>query len=192
MGALLRVIAYLDAFNFYYGLTKNSPYKWCDIPKLCSKLVPEHDVGLVKMFTGRSRAIDDPRQPERQSAYLRALEYYGVKVYRSPFEIKVKKFRTNCFNIPINVKVPQEKGSDVKLATHLITDAYLDAYDIAIVLSNDSDLEEAIIKTIETFNKKVLVFGPVKPPNKRVSNKLRNACGKNNHSIIPYELLAEC
>jgi uncharacterized LabA/DUF88 family protein len=36
----------------------------------------------------------------------------------------------------------EEKGSDVNLAVHLLNDAWLDHYDCAVVVSNDSDLAE--------------------------------------------------
>ena len=38
----------------------------------------------------------------------------------------------------------EEKGSDVNLAVHLLNDSWLDAYDCAAVVSNDSDLAEAM------------------------------------------------
>ena len=38
----------------------------------------------------------------------------------------------------------EEKGSDVNLAVHLLNDGWLDLYDCAVVVSNDSDLAEAM------------------------------------------------
>ena len=38
----------------------------------------------------------------------------------------------------------EEKGSDVNLAVHLLNDGWLGAYDCAVVVSNDSDLAEAM------------------------------------------------
>lgn len=43
---------------------------------------------------------------------------------------------------PIRQQV--EKSSDVNLATHLLHDAYCNDYELAIVISNDSDLVEPI------------------------------------------------
>ena len=37
-------------------------------------------------------------------------------------------------------KKTEEKGSAVNLAVHLLNDGWLDAYDCAVVISNDSDL----------------------------------------------------
>jgi hypothetical protein len=38
----------------------------------------------------------------------------------------------------------EEKGSDVNLATHLLNDGWKKAYDVALVLSQDTDLVEPI------------------------------------------------
>ena len=42
------------------------------------------------------------------------------------------------------VLLTEEKGTDVNLAVHLLNDAWLDEYDCAVVVSNDSDLAEAM------------------------------------------------
>lgn len=40
----------------------------------------------------------------------------------------------------VDIIKTEEKGSDVNLAVHLLNDGWLDAYDCAVVVSNDSDL----------------------------------------------------
>ena len=52
-------------------------------------------------------------------------------------------------NVPLlplkaDVILTEEKGTDVNLAVHLLNDAWLNAYDCAVVVSNDSDLAEAM------------------------------------------------
>lgn len=44
----------------------------------------------------------------------------------------------------VDIIKTEEKGSDVNLAVHLLNDAWQNVYDCAVVLSNDSDLKEAI------------------------------------------------
>ena len=44
----------------------------------------------------------------------------------------------------VEVIKTEEKGSDVNLAVHLLNDGWLDAYDCAVVVSNDSDIAEAM------------------------------------------------
>jgi len=42
--------------------------------------------------------------------------------------------------VSVTIMVPEEKGSDVNLASHLLIDIYVERIDAAVVVSNDSDL----------------------------------------------------
>jgi hypothetical protein len=59
----------------------------------------------------------------------------------------------------------EEKGSDVNLASHLLLDAFQNAYDVAAVLSNDSDLLEPIRIVTAVLGKPVGLLSPVTNPN---------------------------
>jgi len=54
----------------------------------------------------------------------------------------------------------EEKGSDVNLAVHLLNDAWLDKFDCALIVSNDSDLAEAmkLVRQHHPVKKLGLVF----------------------------------
>jgi len=54
----------------------------------------------------------------------------------------------------------EEKGSDVNIATHLLSDGYRGAFKVAIVISNDSDLVEAIKIVRNELKKGVIVLNP--------------------------------
>ncbi len=54
----------------------------------------------------------------------------------------------------------EEKGSDVNLATHLLHDAHMGRFDVAVVVSNDSDLLEPIRIVREQLGKKVGILNP--------------------------------
>lgn len=64
----------------------------------------------------------------------------------------------------------EEKGSDVNLATHLLCDAYENLFDIAIVVTNDSDLVMPIQQIRNRLGKKVILLCPYR----RFSFELRN------------------
>jgi uncharacterized LabA/DUF88 family protein len=55
----------------------------------------------------------------------------------------------------------EEKGSDVNIATHLILDAAKDAYDLAVLVSNDSDLQEPLRVVRQDFGKPVGILSPL-------------------------------
>jgi hypothetical protein len=61
------------------------------------------------------------------------------------------------------VKV-EEKGSDVILASHLLLDAFQGNFDVAAVLSNDSDLVEPIRIVTQILSKPVGLLSPVPNP----------------------------
>ncbi|MGB1911549.1 MAG: NYN domain-containing protein [Candidatus Puniceispirillaceae bacterium] len=48
----------------------------------------------------------------------------------------------------------EEKGSDVNLSVHLLNDAWLDRYDCAIVVTNYSDMTEALKLVKQEFPQK--------------------------------------
>ena len=64
----------------------------------------------------------------------------------------------------------EEKGSDVNLACHLLLDAFQGAYDVAAVISNDSDLVEPIRIATQILGKPVGLLSPVDNPNPELQN----------------------
>lgn len=54
----------------------------------------------------------------------------------------------------------EEKGSDVNIASYLLLDAFENDYEVAVVVSNDSDLAEPITLVRKKLQKKVLVLMP--------------------------------
>lgn len=67
----------------------------------------------------------------------------------------------------------EEKGSDVNLAVHVLNDAWLDKYDCAVVVSNDSDLAESL-RLIKHNHKKTI--GLVIPGNPKIRRPSKELC----------------
>lgn len=145
----MRTNVYVDGFNFYYGVVRNTPWKWVDFRALFElALKPHHEICTIKYFTARVSPTErDQSAPERQDFFLQALKHHCPKV-----EIYFGHFLDNEKTMPLappnrgyaKVTRIEEKGSDVNLAVHLLNDAWLDAYECAVVVSNDSDLTEAM------------------------------------------------
>lgn len=165
-----KTCVYIDGFNLYYGALKNTPYRWLDIAQLCRLMLPTNDVQRINYYTARVGArIGDPDQPIRQQTYLRALgtlpqvhvhlgHYLSHGVWM-PLETQPQsgpKF--------VRVIKTEEKGSDVNLATHLVRDAYENAFDVAVLITNDSDLREPVDLVRNRLGKKVGVLNPQKHP----------------------------
>jgi hypothetical protein len=69
----------------------------------------------------------------------------------------------------VSVIKTEEKGSDVNLATHLLVDGFQDKYDIAVLITNDSDLLLPIKVVKSELKKQVGILNPQQNP----SNVLR-------------------
>lgn len=163
----MRTSIYIDGFNLYYRALKGTPYKWLDLKTMVSHLLqPHHQITQIKYFTAIVSGIFDPSQPNRQKTYIRAL-----KSFTPEFSVHYGHFLSHTVSAPlaplttppgfVKVVKTEEKGSDVNLAVHLLNDAWLDRYDCAIVISNDSDLAEPLRLVREQNNKMIGLISPL-------------------------------
>lgn len=139
---------YVDGFNLYYGALKRTPYKWLDLAKLCQVMLPNDAIQRIYYYTARVSARPrKPSAPLDQQVYLRAL--------RTIPNLSITFGHLLSHSIPMmlsNVSPPQrvwvdkteEKGSDVNLASHLLRDAFQRRFDVAVLITNDSDLAEPV------------------------------------------------
>ncbi len=157
----MKTFIYIDGFNLYYSALKRTPYKWLDLKAVCQKILsPHHNIVKIKYFTARVSGKIDPSQPIRQQTYIRALEHWIPE-----FEAIYGHFLSHPVWAPLanptkttrkaQIIKTEEKGSDVNLAVHLLHDAWLDAYECAVVISNDSDLVEAM-RLVGQHHKKLI------------------------------------
>lgn len=144
----MRARLYVDGFNLYYRGLKNTKHKWLNIRRLGQELLgPQDKIDIVRYFTADvSPRAGDPSAPTRQEAYFRALRTIdGIVFHRGRFmprpKVRPLVGFENCF---VEVHDTEEKGSDVNLATYLLRDAYNDEFDVALVVSQDTDLLEPL------------------------------------------------
>lgn len=165
----MKANIYVDGFNLYYGALKNTPYRWLDIAALCRVMLPHDTIGQIKYFTALVNPRQtDPDQLTRQQVYLRALQTIPN------LEIIYGHFLTHEIMMPLappksgyaKVIKTEEKGSDVNLALHLLSDGYSNAYDVAVIISNDSDLLLPIQFVKKQLGKKIGILNPQKHPSK--------------------------
>jgi uncharacterized LabA/DUF88 family protein len=179
----MRTIVYIDGFNLYYRMLEARPaLKWVDPKKLAATVLnPDHTILRVNYYTARvSARAHNPNAPSRQAVYLNALSAIpGLVIHEGSFMItepwmglaRPPQSKPDGYEwaepIPEVVKVIkfEEKGSDVNLGSHLVRDAFLDAFDVAVVLTNDSDLVEPIRVAIKEAGKRVGLLAPVNYPN---------------------------
>ena len=136
-----RAIVFFDGQNLF-RVAKNAwehhgpPYGWpCfDVVKLAQALVDRlggRQLSQIRFYTGAPTS----RQNEFWSRFWRnklyVLEQQGVYVYRG------------------RISNAQEKGVDVSIATDLLWLTYKQQLDMAIIVSQDSDLAPAVVRAKE-------------------------------------------
>ena len=162
----MRTAVYIDGFNFYYGAVKDTAYKWLDPKQLCETILkPYHDIISVVYCTAKVRPKpSDPHAPVRQATYLKAIKSYipELSIIQGHFletRLLCRPVDSKYGNL-IEVFRSEEKGSDVNLAVHMVNDAHKDVFDCAIVISNDSDLAEAMRIVKGECGKTIGLFTP--------------------------------
>ena len=144
---MARVRAYIDGFNFYHGLMAKgwSQFRWLDYEKLVDSLTrPDDEIVSIKYFTSLMK--HQPEKLMRQKLYLKAIEAYSpnIEIVEGEFEQRPVQCR-ECLQW---YKRPQEKKTDVSIATHLVSDAYEGEvggrYDEVLLICADSDLVPAV------------------------------------------------
>ncbi len=163
-----RIIVYVDGFNLYFRRLRNTPYRWLDLVALFKQKFPDDDVVAVRYFTARVGGKFDPLKPVRQQAYLRALASTPlVKIHYGNFLTKPARYKLiepiinadGAVYESVDVWRPEEKGSDVNLGVHMLNDAWKDSFDVAAVVTNDTDLVEPM-KLVTELGKKVFIVHP--------------------------------
>ena len=159
----LRTIAYIDEFNLYYRmLTARPAMKWLNPKALIEGVLhPSYAVTRINYYTARVSArahdpddsgqagdlpegvVDCPRDRRSCRQFLDPPSP-GCRwpAHRKPSQTDMSG--TCRRRSVVKVIKSEEKGSDVNLGAHLVRDAFTDAFDVAVVLTDDSDLVEPI------------------------------------------------
>jgi len=162
---------YIDGFNLYFCAVKNTTYKWLDLSVLCTTLFPTITINRIKYFSAKVKALPhDPSAPTRQDTYWRALRTLPtLEIIEGSFVAWPKSLPQYPFayvngigNPPNKVQVQraEEKGSDVNLAAYLVYDNCMRDADDSIVISNDSDLTNAIELITRHLARHVTIVNP--------------------------------
>ena len=180
----MRVRVYVDGFNLFYGAlkakikpeidldTKNrikeekKILRWLDLNKLVKEFVKGENVVINKInfYTAdiKPRSEGD-KSPLNQQEYYKALNSFSnIKICKGRYDSHSKSLPIYPLTNPLQfatVLNSEEKGSDVNFASHLVFDACKDEFDMAVIITNDSDLLEPI-KIACQLGKKILILCP--------------------------------
>jgi uncharacterized LabA/DUF88 family protein len=203
-----KVYVYVDGFNLYYRSLKRTSYpaKWLNLKKMVIKLFPNFNlnIGKIKYFTADISGKINPTASRDQAVYFKALRTlreieiikgrfsvhknnahlcYPIEFYPNVFKVVCIK-QENCNDMPKSVKILkyEEKGSDVNLGCHLVKDAFTDKFDLAIVITADTDLLEPI-KMVLDNNKEIKLVSPKeshRKTSKQIHSSFLELLGKEN------------
>lgn len=168
------MIAYIDGFNLYFGLKSKGwrRYYWLDVRELVRQLLKPHQQVLeLKYFTSLvSATVSDPDRPKRQNTFLEALQTLpDLHVFHGHY----LQQQVTCNACGSTWRTYSEKMTDVNIATELLTDAFQDRFDTALLISGDSDLKGPLMKVKSLFPAKRVVVAF--PPDRYSDVLARNA-----------------
>lgn len=133
-----RVAAYVDGFNLYHAIANcgKDHLKWLDLWRLCEAFAPGpmNELVSVKYYSAFATWLPGPYR--RHQVYTSALAGAGVTCLMGQFKQKPAQ----CKRCGAKWIRHEEKESDVALGVQLATDAFLDVYDKALVITADNDV----------------------------------------------------
>ncbi len=159
---MTRVLAYVDGFNLYHGLRAAGLKRlyWLDVAALAARLCkPGQQLVHTRYFTARIRDNgNSAADVRRQATYLDAL---SAREDLSVVEGHYLTKPAQCRACGATWSQHEEKMTDVNIAVALLTDAFDDRFDTALVLSADSDLVPPLRTIRARFpDKRVIVAFP--------------------------------
>jgi uncharacterized LabA/DUF88 family protein len=160
-----RAIAYIDGFNLYYGLREKGwrRYYWLNLEALVRSLLhSDQELVSVKYFTALvSSTLGDPDKSKRQTTFIEALKTLPrLQVFFGHYLQK----QVRCLTCGATWFTHEEKKTDVNIAVEMMTDAFGDLFDMAFLISGDSDLTDVVQNIRARFPSKriVMAFPPAR------------------------------
>ncbi len=152
----MRALVFIDGNNFYFRLkdlanqiNSKSPLIDFGFYRFAEKLIRPHDLVGVRYYIGALKRQKNNSKSEKMYADQQKL---------------LAKLRTQNVAVILGQLIQHpdksfhEKGVDVRLAVEMIRFAREDKYDIAYLISSDTDLVAAI-EEVKSFKKKVVYVG---------------------------------
>jgi uncharacterized LabA/DUF88 family protein len=177
-----RIRSFVDGFNLYHALDwfedgvnedecrRYRKYKWLSLTSLSKCYISPNSQELVGVEYFTTYATWNPMKYLRHRQYVMAQEAEGVHVTFGNFKDKYVQCQAACAGTFL---LHQEKQTDVNIALSLVEHARTDSYDIALLISGDSDLIPAI-QLVHKLGKKVAAVVPLG----RKAKEVQKACQK--------------
>jgi uncharacterized LabA/DUF88 family protein len=198
----MRTVVYVDGFNFFYALhdvrqLTGMCFYWIDVYRFAEALVTTPPIGtatdlLVAMHYFTAVPAKDPIQKQQHLLFFEMTRAISPVSVHEGIHIPIRhscKVPSGCGG---KWKDYQEKETDVRLGVKMVSDAYEDVFDRAVLISSDGDFVPALELIRARFkHKEIVVVPPLgRPPNKkllRYAHKMRTIADTD---LQPYILRA--
>ncbi|UFX82760.1 NYN domain-containing protein [Candidatus Absconditicoccus praedator] len=190
-------------------------FKWCNFRELSKKFIDPEAEKLQNVFYFTAYSKRNQAKLDRHKKYVKALSYFGNKIILGNFSKITRTYQKDMpilellYNSIIN-KVPfglkdklkpellkyqtyEEKQTDVNIAVKIVEDFFNDKFDVAIIISGDSDIIPAI-KTAKKYGKNkrfvnINIPGAKGKAIKKFCDKCEIIRGEDiKNAIMPYQI----
>lgn len=162
----LRAAVYIDGFNLYHAIDdlKEPHLKWLNLHALSEKLI-RRDETLVRVVWCTAVNTHNLQKMLRWREFRKAQLTVGVVCAEGHFTEEPRRCHQGH-----DYMHPTEKEGDVNLAINLISDAHLNVFDVAYIISADSDQVATARMFRDRFPEKQIIS--VSPPGRRHSKEI--------------------
>lgn len=168
----MRGAVYYDGFNMYHAVDDlGQPYlKWCNLRTLGELIARGHATTIERAVFCTAYFPGDHGKRVRHEAYVNALKLVGVETRfghttTEPMECK------SCGH---KWRQPREKETDINLSLALFEDAIDDVFDVAFLVTADTDQAATVSAFKRRFQNKRVIN--VIPPGREPSKHLADLC----------------
>ena len=133
-----RASFFINGFNLFHALDADRSfhkYKWLNLHKLATCFLTSKET-LQKVYYFTTYATWDQKKVFKYQFYVKALEHFGVEPIFGAFRAVDRACRV-CHK---QYRTFEEKQTDVNIAIKILETAVKGEWDIAYVVSGDSDL----------------------------------------------------
>lgn len=158
----MKVSVFIDGFNLYHAIREleDSRLKWLNLKRFSSTLLSTQNISGAKIVSVQyfsALAEWDRGKANKHKKYIKALERNGVVCTLGKFtQNNDLRCRAKCRELFAN---REEKQTDINMALAITLGAVRDLFDMAIVVTNDTDFVPAINAAKEE-GKRVIVATP--------------------------------
>lgn len=170
-----RASFYIDGFNLYHALSDlGAPHlKWLNLRAVAETLIANRTEFVSRIVFCTAYYPGDPSKRWRHDQYLNALRLVGVSCVFGHYVHET----ASCRSCGATWDRPSEKQTDINLALSFYHDAMTDAFDVAYLITADSDQAATARFLAENKPDKRLIS--VAPPGRNFSaNITRYAAGR--------------